>query len=98
MVSAVCRSIINQSVTPEHLRGRMSAIFMLVVTSGPRLGDLESGIAASLTTASIAVFSGGFACVAGVALVVLLFPDLAKFDGQASSHAQRDDAIVPVAG
>ena len=46
--------------------GRMSAIFMLVVTSGPRLGDLESGIAASLTTAGVAVVSGGFACVAGV--------------------------------
>jgi MFS family permease len=80
-ISAVCRSIINQTVTPEHLRGRMSAIFMLVVTSGPRLGDLESGIAASLTTASVAVVSGGFACVAGVAVIVLLFPALAKYDG-----------------
>ena len=57
---------------------------MLVVTSGPRLGDLESGIAASLTTAGIAVVSGGFACVAGVAVIVLLFPALAKFDGQRS--------------
>jgi MFS family permease len=80
-ISAVCRSIINQTVTPEHLRGRMSAIFMLVVTSGPRLGDLESGLAAALTTASIAVVSGGFACVAGVALIVLLFPALAAYDG-----------------
>ncbi len=80
-ISAVCRSIINQTVTPEHLRGRMSAIFMLVVTSGPRLGDLESGIAASLTTASVAVVSGGFACVAGVAVIVLLFPALAAYDG-----------------
>ena len=93
-VSAVCRSIINQTVTPEYLRGRMSAIFMLVVTSGPRLGDLESGIAASLTTAGIAVVSGGFACVAGVAVIVALFPALAKFD----SNADRDDAVVPVAG
>jgi hypothetical protein len=83
-VSAVCRSIINQTVTPEELRGRMSAIFMLVVTSGPRLGDLESGIAASLTTAGVAVVSGGFACVAGVALIVLLFPALAAYDGRQS--------------
>jgi hypothetical protein len=81
-ISAVCRSIINQTVTPEYLRGRMSAIFMLVVTSGPRLGDLESGIAASLTTASIAVVSGGFACVVGVAVIVALFPALAKYDGR----------------
>ena len=81
-ISAVCRSIINQTVTPEHLRGRMSAIFMLVVTSGPRLGDLESGIAASLTTASVAVVSGGFACVVGVVVIVALFPALAAYDGR----------------
>jgi MFS family permease len=83
-VSAVCRSIINQSVTPEELRGRMSATFMLVVTSGPRLGDLESGIAASLTTAGVAVVSGGLACVAGVGLIVLLFPALLAYDGRQS--------------
>jgi MFS family permease len=82
-ISAVCRSIINQTVTPEALRGRMSAIFTLVVTSGPRLGDLESGVAASLTTAGVAVVSGGLACVAGVALIVLLFPALAAYDGHA---------------
>ncbi|HEX6022142.1 MAG TPA: MFS transporter [Solirubrobacter sp.] len=80
-ISAVCRSIINQTVTPEHLRGRMSAIFMLVVTSGPRLGDLESGLAASLMTASVAVVTGGFATVAGVAVIVWLFPALARYDG-----------------
>ena len=82
-ISAVCRSIINQTVTPEALRGRMSAIFTLVVTSGPRLGDLEAGIAASLTTASVAVVSGGFACVVGVAFIVVLFPALAAYDGHA---------------
>ena len=84
-ISAVCRSIINQTVTPEHLRGRMSAIFMLVVTSGPRLGDLEAGIAASLTTAGVAVVSGGLVCVAGVFVVVALFPALAAYDGRVQS-------------
>jgi MFS family permease len=81
-ISAVCRSIINQTVTPEQLRGRMSAIFMLVVTSGPRLGDLESGIAASITTAGVAVVSGGLACVAGIGLIVVLFPALMAYDGR----------------
>ena len=81
-VSAVCRSIINQTTTPESLRGRMSAIFMLVVTSGPRLGDLESGIAASLTTAGVAVVSGGLACVAGVFAILAAFPALAAYDAR----------------
>ena len=89
-ISAVCRSIINQSVTPEAMRGRMSATFTLVVTSGPRLGDLESGIAASLTTASIAVVSGGLACIAGVFVVMAGFPALAAFDGRRETVAQGD--------
>jgi hypothetical protein len=86
-ISAVCRSIINQTVTPEALRGRMSATFMLVVTSGPRLGDLESGIAASLTSASVAVVSGGLVCVVGVLVVAAAFPALAAFDGRRAPAA-----------
>jgi MFS family permease len=89
-ISAVCRSIINQTVTPEAMRGRMSATFTLVVTSGPRLGDLESGIAASLTTAGIAVVSGGLACIAGVFVVMAAFPALAAFDGRREPMAQGD--------
>jgi hypothetical protein len=84
-VSAVCRSIINQTTTPEELRGRMSAIFMLVVTSGPRLGDLESGIAASLTTAGVAVVSGGLACVLGVFAIMAAFPALAAYDARTAA-------------
>jgi hypothetical protein len=86
-ISAVCRSIFNQTVTPEALRGRMSATFMLVVTSGPRLGDLESGIAASLTSASVAVVSGGLVCVVGVLVVAAAFPALAAFDGRRAPAA-----------
>jgi hypothetical protein len=65
----------------------MSAIFMLVVTSGPRLGDLESGIAASLTTAGVAVVSGGLACVAGALVIVALFPALYAYDGMRTLRA-----------
>ena len=72
----------------------MSAIFTLVVTSGPRLGDLESGIAASLTTAGVAVVSGGFACVVGVGFIVLLFPALAAYDGQATTWRLTRTAMM----
>jgi MFS family permease len=79
-VSAVCRNVINQSVTPDAMRGRMSSIFSLVVTSGPRVGDIESGAVASLTSARISMASGGLACIAGVGLIMLAFPQLAAFD------------------
>jgi MFS family permease len=81
-ISAVCRSSINQSVTPDHLRGRMSSVFTLVVTSGPRLGDVESGSVAALTSARTSVISGGLACVAGVGLILLAFPALLRFDAE----------------
>jgi len=79
-VSAVCRSVINQTVTPDELRGRMSSVFSLVVTSGPRLGDVEAGTVASLTSPRFSVLSGGLACVACAGLVVAAFPALARYD------------------
>jgi hypothetical protein len=79
-ISAVCRTTINQTVTPDELRGRMSAAYMLVVTSGPRFGDIESGLVAGLTSALTSVVTGGLACIAGVGVVVLAFPQLAAFD------------------
>jgi len=87
-VSAVCRSTIAQTLTPDQMRGRMSSVFMLVVASGPRLGDVESGAVASLTTPRFSVVSGGLACVAGVALIVLAFPEFVGYDGDAVSAAQ----------
>jgi MFS family permease len=83
-VSAVCRTTINQTVTPDELRGRMSSVFTIVVTSGPRLGDVESGVVASLTSARFSVFSGGLACLAGVALVLVAFPALLAYDAERS--------------
>ena len=90
-VSAVCRSAINQTLTPDALRGRMSAVYNLVVTGGPRLGDVESGLVAGLTRASTAILTGGLACIAGAGLVALAFPALVRFD------AERDAAAAPVA-
>ena len=88
-VSAVCRQIINQSVTPDALRGRMSSVFSLVVTSGPRLGDIESGAVAAATSARFSMASGGLACVAGTGLIVLAFPALAAYDRRAPEELRQ---------
>jgi MFS family permease len=78
-VSAVCRSSINQTVTPDELRGRMSAVYTLVVTGGPRLGDIESGLVAGLTTAATSVLTGGLACIIGALVVATRFPALVRY-------------------
>ena len=79
-VSAVCRNTINQSITPDHARGRMSSIFGLVATGGPRVGDVEAGAVAALAGVRTSVVSGGIACVVGVALVAVSLPALARYD------------------
>ena len=81
-VSAVCRSTINQSVTSDAMRGRMSSVFSLVVTSGPRLGDVESGAVAGLAGPRFSVTSGGLACVVGVVAIVAAFPALVRYDAE----------------
>jgi hypothetical protein len=58
----------------------MSAVYSLVVTSGPRLGDIESGAVAGATSARFSVVSGGVLCVIGVAAVVVAFPALLRYD------------------
>jgi MFS family permease len=89
-VSAVCRSTINQTVTSDALRGRMSSVFSLVVTSGPRLGDIEGGAVASLSTPRISVVSGGVACVISALLLVRTFPALARYDS--ATYLETRDA------
>lgn len=62
-VSAVFRTTILQAATPDHLRGRLQGIFIVVVAGGPRLGDLFGGGVASLTTEAWAAIIGGIACI-----------------------------------
>jgi hypothetical protein len=96
-VSAVCRSTINQTVTPDAMRGRMSAVFGLVVTGGPRLGDIESGSVAGVSSARFSVASGGLACLAGVALIALTCPSLVRYD-TADWHERSADLEAVAAG
>jgi MFS family permease len=79
VVSAVFRNTILQLVAPDAMRGRLSALHIAVVTSGPRVGDVEAGTVAALTSVRFSVVSGGLACIAGVALMHALSPVLARY-------------------
>lgn len=79
-VSAVCRTTITQTLTPDAMRGRVSAVFSLVVASGPRLGDVESGTVAAVTSPQFSVVSGGLACLVSVGAIALWMPALAAYD------------------
>lgn len=79
VISAVFRSTILQLSVPDVLRGRLSAVHILVVTGGPRLGDFEAGLVAQAFTPTISVVSGGLATLAGVGLIALLVPQFVRY-------------------
>ncbi|HWO70060.1 MAG TPA: MFS transporter [Actinomycetota bacterium] len=74
VISAVFRGTILQLTVPDVLRGRLSAINILVVTGGPRLGDLEAGLVAAAFTPQVSVVSGGILCVVGAFALARLVP------------------------
>jgi MFS family permease len=79
VISAIFRGTILQESVPDSLRGRLSSIHFMVVVGGPRLGDLEAGAVAQLTTPVFSVVSGGVACLAGVVLLAVLVPQFARY-------------------
>lgn len=94
-VSAVYRSTMMQVATPPGMQGRLQGVYLVVVTGGPRLGDLESGAAASVFTPRVSVVSGGLACLAGIGLLAAAVPALLRYDARqaVADRAQRLDAV-----
>lgn len=83
VVSAVLRNSIVQLTTPDQLRGRLSSIYMLVVTSGPRIGDAEAAAVAAVAGPQFSVVSGGVLCLLGLIAVVRFFPQLMAYESAA---------------
>lgn len=69
VVSAVFRQTVLQLSVPDHLRGRLSAVHIGVVTGGPLLGDARAGATASVTSPAFAMVSGGLACAVVMGLL-----------------------------
>lgn len=78
-ISEVLRSSMLQLSTPDHLRGRITAVWLAQANSSPRLGDVESGVVAAVTNAQVSATTGGLACVAGVVVLVWLLPAFRQF-------------------
>ncbi len=87
-VSAIFRSTIVLTVTPDHMRGRIGGIEFAQVASTPSLGNLEAGVVASLTSLRFSIVSGGIACIVGTLVCALAFPILLRYDSRAREPAE----------
>lgn len=62
-VSAIFRQTILQTATPDHMRGRLQGIFIVVVAGGPRLSELWIGAQATWWGEGMAALIGGLSCL-----------------------------------
>ena len=76
-ISVVIRITLEQLVVPDAIRGRVSAVHSVFIGMSNELGELESGLAATLIGAVPAIVVGGGVAIAVVAFVALRWPKLA---------------------
>jgi MFS family permease len=81
-VSAIFRTTILQSATPDEYRGRLQGVYTVVVAGGPRLGDVEAGVVASLGGEAFSVITGGLACVGLSVGLAAKFRGFLRYDAQ----------------
>jgi MFS family permease len=80
-VSTVLRQTIRQLVTPDHIRGRMTAINMMFFMGGPQLGELEAGALAALIGAPLSVVVGGLGSVVCACIAAVKSKSLMEYEG-----------------
>lgn len=81
-LSGVFRGSILQSATPDHLRGRLQGVFVVVVAGGPRLGELLTGGASVGLGEGPTLLAGGVLCMLGVTALMRWEPGFLRYDAR----------------
>jgi len=84
LVSTVIRATLRQALTPDDMRGRITAFNMIFFMGGPQLGEMEAGFVASLFQPAalgtmISIMSGGIATLILTGAVTAFAPVVRKY-------------------
>lgn len=77
-VSVVIRATIIQLMTPDNMKGRVSAVNSIFIGSSNEIGAFESGVAAKLLGTVPSVIFGGVMTILIVTVVTFAFPKLRR--------------------
>jgi MFS family permease len=99
-VSVIIRHSLIQLLTPDEMRGRVSAVNGMFISISNEVGDIESGGVAQAfgpkslgysipAAATISVVSGGMGTLAVVAVIWWLFPELRRFGRLDSARPEK---------
>jgi MFS family permease len=77
-ISVVIRQTVLQLMTPDSMRGRVTAVSVIFIGSSNELGEFESGMAAKLLGLVPSVVFGGVMSLLAIPAVAVLFPQLLR--------------------
>lgn len=95
-ISVVIRSTVLQLMTPDSMRGRVSAVSVIFIGTSNEMGELESGVAAQWLGLLPTVVSGGFMTLITVATVARIWPELVKLGSL--EHLAPPEQVEQVVG
>jgi hypothetical protein len=81
-VSMIFRQAVLQAAVPDAMRGRLQGIFMVVVTGGPRIGDLWSGALTALVALWFPPLLGGLVIIVALGVLLRLQPGFRAYDAR----------------
>ena len=89
-ISVVVRHTLVQMLTPDAMRGRVSAVNTIFISSSNELGGFESGLVARLFSPVISVVAGGIGTILVVLGMTAASPPLRKLGTLESAESQDD--------
>ena len=100
LFSTVIRATLRQVLTPDELRGRITAFNMIFFIGGPQLGEAEAGFVASAFQPAalgtmISIASGGAATLLLVGLVAVFAPVVRRYTLTMGEAAEQSTPVSP---
>ena len=94
-ISVVVRLTLEQVITPDRLRGRVSAINYVFIGFSNEFGAFESGATAALFGPVLSVVGGGIGTIVVVIAVALMWPGLRRIGPLHTLKPAEDADLAP---
>jgi MFS family permease len=89
-ISVIIRHTLVQVMTPDPMRGRVSAVNGIFIGSSNELGGLESGVTAQIFGLVNSVVFGGIGTLLVVAATAIIWPQVARFGSLVDAKAEGE--------
>ncbi|NUQ00741.1 MAG: MFS transporter, partial [Armatimonadetes bacterium] len=85
-ISVVVRHTLVQVLTPDEMRGRVSAVNQVFISISNEMGGLESGLVAAAFGPVVSVVAGGVGTILVVLVVAVVWPEVRRFGSLAEAR------------